>query len=119
MRADRAVCCCSLKPVRQRAEAFINHKLAGYDVIGNTLFEVDITDAAKPGADCELAVRITDPGGNFDWRDSSPFMWGTNVIPMSHGFGGITGGVKLISCALVYGSDIYAQNITWRLPMSM
>jgi beta-galactosidase len=96
--------------VRQRAEVFINRKLVGYDVIGNTPFEVDITDAAGPGEDCELAVRITDPGGNFDWRDSSPFSWGTNAIPMSHGFGGITGGVKLISCAPVYVDDIYVQN---------
>jgi beta-galactosidase len=96
--------------VRQRAEVFVDHALVGYDVIGNTPFEVDITDAAKPGGDCELEVRITDPGGNFDWRDSSPFYWGTNAIPMSHGFGGITGGVKLISCDPVYVDDIYVQN---------
>lgn len=96
--------------VRQRAEVFINHKLVGYDIIGNTPFEVDITDAAKPGEDCELAVRVTDPGGNFDWRDSTPFYWGTNAIPMSHGFGGIPGGVKLISCDPVYVDDVYVQN---------
>lgn len=96
--------------VRQRAEIFINHKLVGYDVIGNTPFEVDITGAARPGEDCELAVRITDPGGNFDWRDSVPFFWGTNTIPMSHGFGGITGGVKLISCDPAYVDDLYVQN---------
>ncbi len=96
--------------VRQRAEVFINHQLVGYDVIGNTPFEVDITDAVKPGEDSELEVRITDPGGNFDWRDSSPFYWGTNAIPMSHGFGGITGGVKLISCDPVYVDNLYVQN---------
>ena len=96
--------------VRQRAEVFVDHALVGYDVVGNTPFEVDITDAAKPGGDCELELRITDPGGNFDWRDSSPFYWGTNAIPMSHGFGGITGGVKLISCDPVYVDDIYVQN---------
>jgi hypothetical protein len=96
--------------VRQRAEVFVDHVLVGYDVIGNTPFEVDITDAAKPGGDCELEVRITDPGGNFDWRDSSPFYWGTNAIPMSHGFGGITGHVRLIECDPVYVDDIYVQN---------
>jgi hypothetical protein len=96
--------------VRQRAEVFVDHVLVGYDVIGNTPFEVDITDAAKPGGDCELEVRITDPGGNFDWRDSSPFYWGTNAIPMSHGFGGITGRVRLIECDPVYVDDIYVQN---------
>ena len=96
--------------VRLRAEVFINRKLVGYDVIGNTPFDVDITDAVQPGEDCELAVRITDPGGNFDWRDSSPFHWGTYTIPMSHGFGGITGGVKLISTEPVHVDDVYVQN---------
>jgi hypothetical protein len=96
--------------VRLRAEVFVNRKLVGYDVIGNTPFEVDITDAVKGAEDVELAVRITDPGGNFDWRDSSSFMWGKHVIPMSHGFGGITGHVKLICCDSVYVDDIYVQN---------
>ena len=96
--------------VRLRAEVFVNRKLVGYDVIGNTPFDVDITDAAKPNEEVELAVRITDPGGNFDWRDSSSFMWGKHVIPMSHGFGGITGRVKLIYHDPVYVEDIYVQN---------
>src|SRR6185437_1506857 len=84
--------------------------LVGYDTIGNTPFEVDISNAAKPGEEIELAVRITDPGGNFDWRDSSPFRWGKYIIPMSHGFGGITGSVRLVSCDPVYIDDIYVQN---------
>ena len=96
--------------VRLRAEIFVNHKLVGYDVIGNTPFDVDITDAVRPGEDCELAVRVTDPGGNFDWRDSAPFMWGTNTIPMSHGFGGVTGRVRLVSCDPVFVDDVYVQN---------
>ncbi len=96
--------------VRMRAEIFVNHKLVGYDVIGNTPFEVDITDAVKPGEDIELAVRVTDPGGNFDWRDSSSFHWGEYSIPMSHGFGGIFGDVRLIVCDPVYVDDVYVQN---------
>src|SRR5262245_25310599 len=35
--------------VRLRAEVFVNQKLVGYDVVGNTPFEVDISNAAKPG----------------------------------------------------------------------
>ncbi|HEY1717387.1 MAG TPA: PA14 domain-containing protein [Verrucomicrobiae bacterium] len=96
--------------VRLRAEIFVNWKLVGYDVVGNTPFDVDITGAVKPGEECELAVRVTDPGGNFDWRDSAPFMWGTNTIPMSHGFGGITGRVRLVSSDSVFVDDIYVQN---------
>jgi beta-galactosidase len=96
--------------VRLRAEVFVNRRLVGYDVVGNSPFEVDITDAARPGQEIELAVRVTDPGGNFDWRDSSPFPWGKYAIPMSHGFGGITGRVRLLSCDPVYVDDVYVQN---------
>ena len=96
--------------VRLRAEVFVNRNLVGYDTIGNTPFDADITGAVEPGEECELAVRVTNPGGNFDWHDSSPFTWGTNTIPMSHGFGGITGGVRLLSCDSVYVDDIYIQN---------
>ena len=96
--------------VRLRAEVFVNRKLVGYDLVGNTPFDVDITDTVKPGERCELAVRVTDPGGNFDWRDTVPFKWGKYLIPMSHGFGGITGHVRLVSCDPVYVDDIYVQN---------
>jgi len=95
---------------RQRAEIYLDRQLVGYDVIGGTPFEADLTGKVKPGQECQLAVRITDPGGNFDWRDSSPFRWGTNVIPMSHGFGGITGPVTLVATDPVYVDDIYVQN---------
>jgi len=95
---------------RQRAEIYLNHQLVGYDVIGGTPFEADLTGKVKPGQECQLAVRITDPGGNFDWRDSSPFRWGNYIIPMSHGFGGITGPVKLIATEPVLVDDIYVQN---------
>jgi hypothetical protein len=96
--------------VRMRAEVYVNQKLAGYDLIGNTPFDVDITRFVKPGELFQLAVRITDPGGNFDWRDSSPFEWGHYTFPMSHGFGGITGRVRLVACDPVYVDDIYVQN---------
>ncbi|HXS69046.1 MAG TPA: glycoside hydrolase family 2 TIM barrel-domain containing protein, partial [Candidatus Polarisedimenticolia bacterium] len=95
---------------RQRAEVYLNHQLVGYDVIGGTPFDVDLSGKVKPGQDCELAVRITDPGGNYDWRDSSPFRWGDYKMPMSHAFGGITGPVTLIATDPVYVDDIYVQN---------
>jgi beta-galactosidase len=95
---------------RHRAEIFMDHQLVGYDVIGGTPFDVDLTGKVKPGQQCQLAVRITDPGGNYDWRDSSPFRWGQKVIPMSHAFGGITGPVKLVVTDPVFVDDIYVQN---------
>jgi beta-galactosidase len=96
--------------VRQRAEVYVNHRLVGYDLIGNSPFEVDITDAAKPGETIELAVRVTDPGGNLDWRDGATIAWGKNRILGSHAFGGITGRVALLSCDPVYVDNIYLQN---------
>src|SRR5262249_29181673 len=80
------------------------------DVVGNSPVEVDVTDAVGADRRCELAVRITDPGGNFDWRDSSAMRWGKYALPMSHGFGGITGKVRIVVCDPVYLDDVYVQN---------
>lgn len=96
--------------VRQRAEVYVNRRLVGYDLIGNSPFEVDITDAAKPGDTIQLAVRVTDPGGNFDWRDGATITWGKNRLLGSHGFGGITGRVSLVSCEPVHIDNLYLQN---------
>lgn len=96
--------------VRFRAEVFVNKKLVGYDVVPGTPFEVDITAAVKPGANNEIAIRITDPNGNFDWRDSQNFMWGVYRTQPTHGFGGITGSVKLVATDKVYIDDIFIKN---------
>ncbi len=96
--------------VRMRAEVYVNRRLVGYDLIGNSPFEVDITAAAKPGETLHLAVRVTDPGGNFDWRDGATINWGKNKVLGSHGFGGITGRVTLVSADPVYIDDLYLQN---------
>ena len=96
--------------VRFRAEIFINRQLAGYDLVNSTPFEVDITDFVKYGSNNEIAVRITDPNGNFDWRDSQNFMWGNYRTNPTHGFGGITGKVKLVTTDKVYTSDVFIKN---------
>jgi len=96
--------------VRQRAEIYVNRKLVGYDMIGNTPFEVDISSAVKAGESAELAVRITDAGGNFDWRDGAVYSWGRHSLLMSHGFGGITGGIRLVVCDPVRVSDLAVLN---------
>ncbi len=49
--------------VNLRAEVFLNRKLVGYDVIGNTPFEVDATNAARFDSVNRLDIRITDPVG--------------------------------------------------------
>jgi hypothetical protein len=96
--------------VRMRAEVFVNRRLVGYDLVGNTPFEVDLTGTVRPGETFQLAVRVTDPGGNFDWRDGNTIKWGQVQVPGGHGFGGITGGVRLLSCDPAYVEDLYVQN---------
>ena len=95
---------------RQRAEIYIDGKLAGYDVVGNSPFEVDLSDMNLAGKTVQLAVRITDPGGNFDWTDFGQLKWGKYTLPMNHGFCGITGRVKLVIVDDVYCNDLYIQN---------
>lgn len=96
--------------VNLRAEVYVNGQLVGYDVIGNTPFQVEATDAVNFGEENTLDIRITDPVGNFSWNDNILMRWGENLVPAVHGFGGITGPVKLIAADEVKISDIYVQN---------
>ncbi|WP_323424522.1 PA14 domain-containing protein [Proteiniphilum sp.] len=97
--------------IRHRAEVFVNRKLAGYEIVGNSPFEVDITPYGHARQTVELAVRITDPGGNYDWRDSSTFPWNGKRMPPSHAFGGITGNVSLEIQPSVAVTDLYIQSL--------
>jgi beta-galactosidase len=96
--------------VRFRAEVFVNHKLVGYDLVNSTPFDVDISKDVIPGKVNDIAVRITDPNGNFDWRDSQNFMWGNYRTQPTHGFGGITGKVSLVTTDHTYISDVFVEN---------
>lgn len=96
--------------VRMRAEVYLDGKLVAYDLIGETPFHVDITDEAKPGKEQLLAIRVTNPGGNFHWQDFDIMKWGEYNIPPSRSFTGIIGRVKLESVNPVFISDIYMQN---------
>lgn len=96
--------------VRFRAEVFVNQKLAGYDLVNGTPFDVDVTNFVTVGKRNSIAVRITDPNGNFDWRDSSNYMWGNYRTNPTHGFGGITGKVSLVATENVFVNDIFIKN---------
>lgn len=96
--------------VRMRAEVYLDGQLVAYDLIGETPFHVDITDEAKPGTEQLLAVRVTNPGGNFHWQDFDIQKWGEYNIPPARSFSGIIGRVKLESVNPVFISDIYMQN---------
>jgi len=110
--------------VRLRAEVYVEGRLVAYDLVGNTPFEADLTPllrdgTLKPGATARLAVRVTNPGGNFDWKDEHPFAWGKHTIPMSHGFSGITGRVRLLATGPLYFSDLYLQNTPQRTKINV
>lgn len=96
--------------VRLRAEVFVDDKLVGHDTVGNTPFEVDITDHVVAGRPCRLVVRVTDPGGNFIWKDVIADRWGDQRIPASHGFGGVTGPVRLLIVDPVHVHDVFVKN---------
>lgn len=96
--------------VRLRAEVFLGERLVGYDAVGNTPFEVDVTGLLKPGEKTRLAVRVTDPSGNFDWVDYLAHHWGKQPIPASHGFGGVTGPVRLLAVSNVHVADVFVKN---------
>lgn len=100
----------SFEAVRFRAEVFVNHRLAGYDLVNGTPFSFDVSDYLEYGKENKISVRITDPNGNFNWKDSQVYSWGEYLTNPSHGFGGITGKVKLICTERSYISDVFVAN---------
>lgn len=95
---------------RLRAEVFLNQQLVGYDMIGETPFDIDVTGKLKPGQENILAVRITNPGLRLDWMDGGTFKWGKYNVPISHGFGGINKGVRLEIKPKVYIDSAFVMN---------
>ncbi|WCT73096.1 hypothetical protein PQ455_15895 [Sphingomonas naphthae] len=85
----------TLRGARLRAEVYLNRRLVGYSIMAELPFECDLTEAMRPGGANELAIRITNPGGRFDWRDSAPLTWGKVKLFSSHGFGGMDRGLTL------------------------
>lgn len=95
---------------RYRAEVFLDRKLVASDMAFDTEFTVDVTGRVKPGATAELAVRITNPGGDYDWRDYMPVVWNGTKLPGSRSAGGITGDVAFEVHDPVYFDDFYVLN---------
>jgi hypothetical protein len=58
-------------------------------------FECDLTGAAQPGGHNRLAIRITNPGGRYDWVDGGNIRWGQVNLYRSHGFGGLDRGLTI------------------------
>lgn len=96
--------------VRMRAEVYIDGQLVAYDIVGESPFNADITAAIKPGTEQLLAVRVTNPGGNYDSQDFTRIKWGKYEVPTGRGFSGLIGSVHIECLNPVYISDVYMQN---------
>ncbi|WP_225421496.1 sugar-binding domain-containing protein [Sphingomonas parva] len=84
-----------IRGARLRAEVFLNEQLVGYSIMSELPIHCDLTAAMRPGGANRLAIRITNPGGRYDWRDSTTMSWGAVKLFASHGFGGLDRGMTL------------------------
>lgn len=85
----------NIRGARMRAEVFLNERLVGYSIMSELPFSCDLSEAMRPGEANRLSIRITNPGGRFDWRDSTTMSWGKLKVFASHGFGGLDRGLTL------------------------
>jgi beta-galactosidase len=99
-----------LQGSRLRTEIYVNGRLCGYSILAELPVDADITSAVQAGAANQLAIRITNAGGRWDWRDRRPFNWGSYVIPSSIGAGGLDTGVTLEVANAIHVSDLAVFN---------
>lgn len=78
-----------IRGARLRAEVYWNEQLVGYSIMEELPIECDVTEAMQPGGLNRLAIRITNPGGRYDWVDGLSMPWGKVALYRSHGFGGL------------------------------
>ncbi len=98
-----------IRGFRQRLEVFVNRQLVGYDLIAETSYACDITPALRPGVN-QLAIRITNPGGVYDWRDYIKLRWGTREFQAGRGFGGLDRALSLHAHDRVFLDDLWVLN---------
>lgn len=84
-----------VRGARLRAEIFLNEQLVGYSIMGELPIDCDLTQAMQPGRPNRLAIRLTNPGGGYDWRDAGTIAWGDVRFYPGHGFGGLDRGLSL------------------------
>ncbi len=99
-----------VRAARQRCEVYLNEKLVGYSILEELPFSSDLTSAARPGRSNRLALRITNPGGEMDWRDTHTLTWGGVTMQRSHGFGGLDRALMLSAHGSVRITDCWVLN---------
>ena len=98
-----------VRAARQRCEVYLNEKLVGYSILEELPFSCDLT-WLQPGEANRLALRITNPGGQLDWRDGNRLTWGGVTMQRSHGFGGLDRALMLSAHGPVRITDCWALN---------
>lgn len=99
-----------IRAARLRAEVYLNRKLLGYSILGETSIRCDISQAMMPGKKNLLAIRITNPGGTLEWRDYLTIRWGKYEFHRSHAFGGLDRGLSIRAHDPLYIADLYCLN---------
>lgn len=99
-----------IEKTRLRAEIYVNQNLAGYDLVSETPYDIDISDFVKCGETNDIAIRICNPGGTRGWNDILSFRWGKNEMMPGHDFA-LAGHVHLIATDETYIEDIFVKNI--------
>ncbi len=100
-----------LAKANRRVEILINRRLAGYDAVGEVPVEADVSKFLNYGAENQIAIRITNPGGNRGWEDFKWVRWGKMQLPPGHDFGGVDGPVTLTATDLVFIEDVFVKNL--------
>lgn len=96
---------------RLRVEIYVNEKLAYYDLVAETPIEADISKFIRYGKTNQIAIRLTNPGGNRGWEDFPGISWGKYKLPASHDFSGIDGKVILTALNKIHIQNIFVKNI--------
>ena len=101
----------NIEKARLRVEIYINESLAGYDIVAETPFSIDISNYLKPGFKNRIAIRITNPGGQRGRNDSPATEWSKNYkLILGHDFGGL-GNVSLSVTPNCYIQDVFIKNL--------
>jgi len=99
-----------LRGARLRAEIYVNQHLVGYHIITETSYQCDISQAIHVGQTNQLAIRITNPGGEMDWMDTKLHAWGSYRFHMGHGFGGIDRDIYITIHESIFFKDFWVLN---------
>jgi beta-galactosidase len=101
----------NIEKARLRIEIYVNESLAGYDIVAETPYSMDISPFIMPGKKNRIAIRITNPGGQRGWNDAPATNWANKykLIP-GHDFGAL-GNVSLTVTDPCFIDDVFVKNL--------